>query len=110
MIEETGEIPIDNEFIYEENSTSSNSDVSTIAVDYEKQVKKDSKLEFGAKSIIQKQSTLFKASGQTDDQSELIFLDSRSNDFEFREQIHAVYGTFGTKIEVLGIKAGLRSE
>ena len=34
MIEETGEIPIDNEFIYEENSTSSNSDVSTIAVDY----------------------------------------------------------------------------
>ncbi len=80
--------------------TDSDRRVIQARMDYEKPFENKAKMEIGYKSIVRFTNTLFDSSN-----------DILDNEFQFDEQIHAVYGTYAYPVtEKFSIKGGLRLE
>lgn len=95
---------------WEVNQNENLTDVLMLQVDYERPMPHKGKFEAGAKSIIRDMDTDFVA-GFSEDGSEPYFRDdTRSNDFEYNEQIHAAYSTYGRQFGDFGVQLGARLE
>lgn len=92
--------PIDNYTYSQEDITNDTRRVAQVAVDYEKPFKSEAKMEVGYKSIFRFTDGDFNSS-----------FDLLDNQFQFDEQIHAVYSTYAHPITPsFSVKAGLRLE
>lgn len=88
-----------------QNSANNNNGVE-FKLDYTKKKGNDTKLEAGWQSNI---SNMVSSSSGIDNLT-VLTIPSYFNNFNYDEQIHAAYITFGTKIDKLSIQGGLRGE
>ncbi|MDP4239340.1 MAG: outer membrane beta-barrel family protein [Bacteroidota bacterium] len=88
-----------------QNSTN-NSKTGEFKLDYTGKINENSKLEAGWQSDVTNMTT--SASGY--DKLHLMGIPSYYNNFNYDEQIHAAYVTYGTKFDQLSVQGGLRGE
>jgi len=87
-------------------STTSNNKTGEFKLDYTNKISKDSKLEAGWQSDI---STITTSSSGFDNLNAAT-IPSYFDNFNYDEQIHAAYLTYGAKIDKLSFQGGLRGE
>lgn len=88
-----------------QNSTSNSKDL-TFKVDYTNKLTETSRLEAGMQSNISNRESLASALNNEN----LATILSYKNDFNYREQIHAGYLTYGDRFDKLSVQVGLRAE
>lgn len=91
------------------NTADNFTDVYTFQADYERPLENEGRFETGVKSIIRTMGTDFVA-GFEDQEGNFENDLTRSNNFEFDEQIHSAYATWGRKFGDWGLQAGGRLE
>ena len=79
-------------------------------VDYTQTIGEDFKLEAGWRSTIQRLNNVADFNVYDQDLDAFFKVDSNSNRFLYSEDVHAVYSTFGGKIDGFTFSAGLRAE
>ena len=90
-----------------QNTDSKNSELD-FKVDYTKKINESSKLEAGWESTMSNRLSL--SSGDTMSVPVSTEIPSYYNNFNYNEQIHAAYLTYGSRIDKLTFQFGLRSE
>lgn len=70
----------------------------------------NSKLEFGWNSNFRTTNSIFQPEFYRQDNMDWVSFDSLVNDFQYKEQIYAVYGSYNTKYEDFDFSSGLRIE
>jgi len=106
----------DSRYLQNDSLTNQKSDISQsgandskgleFKLDYTRKMGKNNKLEAGLQSNVS--NTVSNSSGF--DNAAAISIPSYFNNFNYDEQIHAAYLTYGSKIDRLSIQAGLRGE
>jgi len=106
----------DSRYIQNDNLSAYKSDITQTAdntnkelqfkLDYTNKLSENSKLEAGWQS--NKQNRLSEATAY--DNLHAVDLPAYLNDFDYNEQIHAAYLTFGNRFNKLSVQAGLRAE
>jgi len=84
--------------------------ISTVQADYEHPFNEKSMLELGYKSIFRRIGNNFEALVYDYDTELLMRDDSRSNDFNYKEDVHALYALWGYGIGNFSFKIGSRFE
>jgi outer membrane receptor protein involved in Fe transport len=92
------------------NTEISKANITTIQIDYVRPLKKKYEMELGAKTIIRDLGTDFKAFDLPAIASSWVENSLLSNNFEYLEQVHAVYGILGRQADKWGWQLGLRAE
>jgi len=87
-------------------NTTSNNKTGEFKLDYTNKISEDSKLEAGWQSDV---SNITTSSGGFDN-LHVVTIPSYSDNFNYDEQIHAAYLTYGAKIDNLSFQGGLRGE
>jgi outer membrane receptor protein involved in Fe transport len=90
------------------NSGENNNNQLTATVDYVNPINENAKIETGARTFIQNNTSVFNAYsvGQLGDETKLPL----SNNYKFREVVNAFYVTFSNKVNKFSYQAGLRAE
>ncbi len=100
-----------NDFDYiEKNKLNNTFQFFSGQLDYENKVKENWKIESGLKSTLRIVNNDFSAFSNSFDSDELVEQVSRSNNFEYTEQINAAYLIVGRSLGKLGMQLGLRGE
>ncbi|HOF98877.1 MAG TPA: TonB-dependent receptor [Paludibacteraceae bacterium] len=76
-------------------------------IDYSNKITENSRLEAGWQSNLQERNNLTSAIDNLNNGVEIF---SYSDNFDYKEQIHAAYLTYGNKFDQLSLQAGLRGE
>lgn len=79
-------------------------------LDYSQQIGEAFKLEAGWRSTVQRLDNLADFNVFDADLGEFLRDDANSNRFQYDEDVHAVYGTFGGKLDKFTFSGGLRAE
>jgi iron complex outermembrane receptor protein len=92
------------------NWTNSNSQIITLQADFTTSYKKKGKVEFGYKSILRDINNDFNS--ETFDSVESVYISDTllNNNFLYKEDVHALYGTFGNEWKKWKYQFGLRAE
>lgn len=92
------------------NLTDENFNISVFQADYEMPLGENGKLETGAKSILRTIDNDFGSETFSEDAG--VFLEDvlLGNRFIYKEQVHALYGTYGRSFGALSLQAGIRAE
>lgn len=94
-----------------QNSPSANSRTQYLGqLDYSQKIGEDFKFETGWRSTLQRLDNIADFNVYDDDLQQFFKVDSNSNRFFYDEDVHAVYGTFGGKVDNFTFSAGLRAE
>ncbi|MEM7104041.1 MAG: TonB-dependent receptor [Bacteroidota bacterium] len=81
-----------------------------ISIDYSHPINKNSKFEVGLKSTIRDSENDYHFFDLDPAIDQYVEVDLLANNFLYKEQIHAVYGTYTNKIKNFGFQLGLRAE
>ncbi|SEQ20490.1 TonB-dependent receptor domain-containing protein [Neolewinella agarilytica] len=79
-------------------------------IDYSQQIGEDFKLEAGWRSTLQRLDNVADFNVFDEDLGAFYKVDSNSNRFLYDEDVHAVYATFGGKVDKVTFSGGLRAE
>lgn len=82
----------------------------TVMIDYTHPFGKEMKFEVGYKGNIRWMGNDFQSETFDYSQSQMVNDAGRTNNFEYQEQVHAIYATFAHKIGKFNYKLGLRGE
>jgi outer membrane receptor protein involved in Fe transport len=94
-----------------QNSPSDNARTQYLGqLDYAQQIGEDFKWEAGWRTTLQRLDNVADFNVFDDELNDFFKIDSNSNRFLYDEDVHAVYSTFGGKINKLTFSAGLRAE
>lgn len=92
----------------EKNVTQTDNSQVNARIDYVHPLNEDSKIEAGWETRVRSITTDFDDLSYSGNEFELNPL--TSNEFEYREQFHAVYGSYGRQIDKFGFSVGVRLE
>lgn len=101
---------VDSEPLLETNRQEMGTRELTLQTDYRRPFGEVGRLEFGYKGILKKIDNGFSVAHFDHGQGAYIPDLDRSNDFEFDEHIHAVYGVLGQRVGKFDLEAGVRLE
>jgi outer membrane receptor protein involved in Fe transport len=94
-----------------QNSPSANTRTQYLGqLDYSQQIGDDFKFEAGWRSTLQRLDNVADFNVYDEDLDVFFKVDSNSNRFLYDEDVHAVYSTFGGKVDNFTFSAGLRAE
>lgn len=94
-----------------QNSPSENGQTQYLGqLDYSQKIGEDFKFEAGWRSTLQRLDNVADFNVFDDDLNAFFKVDSNSNRFLYNEDVHAVYSTFGGKVDNFTFSAGLRAE
>jgi outer membrane receptor protein involved in Fe transport len=79
-------------------------------IDYAQQIGEDFKLEAGWRSTLQRLDNVSDFNVFDEDLGSFYKVDSNSNRFLYDEDVHAVYATFGGRVDKITFSGGLRAE
>ncbi len=107
----TGKYEIKNNYPYRQSTSNKyTSGVTNIQMDYTQPLKKQMKLEAGAKTLIRKTDTKFVSQTYDYTSEDFLYDTHLNNDFLYNENIYAAYATFSGVIKGFGYQLGLRAE
>ncbi len=101
--------PVDNAFLYN-NFTNEDRTIMNGQVDYTHPLSEESKLELGYKTSYRNINTEFLSESWDTSSDSFTPDDSLNNEFDFDEQLHALYGTYGQSIKKFSYQLGVRLE
>ncbi len=102
-------IGTDNEiYLYEQNDNNVSSNMFTFQTDYVHPFSKETKIEVGGKANIRANTN--KTVYENMENDTWILDPNKSDEFDFEEDVYALYGTFTDKIGKFGYQLGVRSE
>lgn len=82
----------------------------SISADYEYEPERDVNFQVGIKSIFRERYSDFLYSYSVNQSNVWLSRDNMSNDFKFKDQIHAAYGIYSSSLGNLGYTFGMRGE
>ena len=89
------------------NEGTNNNNQFTAKIDFENTPGKDKKIEAGVRSYFNNYRSIFNSFSLNDGKTEKLPL---SNNYKYREQVHAAYFTYTGIVKTIGFQAGLRGE
>ncbi|MGB0525560.1 MAG: TonB-dependent receptor domain-containing protein [Flammeovirgaceae bacterium] len=102
--------PADVDPFLQNNFSNNNTNVTTIQTDYVNPVNKRVRYELGYKSIIRTIRNDFFSQSFDHELGQYVSDDELNNEFEYREQVHAIYGMYTRRFGKLTAQAGIRLE
>ena len=106
-------LPLNNTPLLQNTYTNGTYSVGTVQVDYYHPLgdkNDDSRYELGYKSLFRNTSSDFRSETYDYIQNAFITDNLLTNNFDYKEQIHAIYGLYANKINDFGFQIGLRIE
>lgn len=104
-------LPVDDTFDFERNRSEDINETLTVQTDYSRPLKGEKgKIETGYKTIVRNIETGFFGESLDNDTDTFNPQVDRNNDFRYSEAIHAVYASYGRKINKFSLQGGLRAE
>lgn len=106
----------DSPFFVVDTNLQGNQNKRTVAqIDFEKPLENDGKWEWGWKSnLSRKQDAIGYLASDSSIWSNGLYIpvnpEARAFDFEYQEDVHAIYSTYGRKFGAWGVQSGLRAE
>lgn len=94
----------------QQNNSDGKTTFITVQTDYVEPIGTKGKLELGAKGTFRNYTSIYKVFDQDPATGKFNFVDSLSNDYEYKEKIYAGYANFSSAIGNFGYQAGLRVE
>ncbi len=109
--EYTGKYAVKNNFPFQQNTTTKSvNGVTNLQLDYTQPLKKQMKIEAGAKTIMRNINSKFVSRTYNYTLDEFLFDTKINNNFQYKENIYAAYATFQGMIKKLGYQVGVRAE
>ncbi len=107
----TGKYGVKNNFPFHQTTTTKSlNGVTNIQLDYSQPLKKQMKIEAGAKTTMRNIDSKFISQSYDYTINDFLFDTKLNNDFQYKENIYAGYATFQGQIKKFGYQLGLRAE
>jgi len=96
---------------FQNNNNESRQRNLNLQLDYVLPLSKNNRIEMGYRSTFNTNDNVYRVDTALNGQlNNFVFVDTLSRDFDYKEQVHAVYGTYQQQFGKIGLQFGLRAE